>query len=72
MAPFGLQKELVDDRRRNLVAPRLRWPWPVGLEDRGPAETQPRRWRASSLLVLAYSMTMRKSPDKPRSSTSPG
>ena len=55
MTPFGLQKELVDDRRRNLAAQRYRTAWPVRLEAQRPAKIEPRRWRAFSLLVVADS-----------------
>ena len=69
MTPFGLQKELVDDRRRNLVAHRHRSARPVRWEARSPAEPETRRRRAFALLVVVYSLAIRKSPDRPRSST---
>ena len=55
MTQLGIQKELVDDRRRNLAAQRRGSPWPVRLEAQRPAQTKPRRWRAFSLLVVADS-----------------
>jgi hypothetical protein len=58
MTPFGHQKELVDDRRRNLAAQRHGSAWPVRLEAQMPAQTETRRWRAFSLLVVAFFMTI--------------
>jgi hypothetical protein len=55
MTQLSIQKELVDDRRRNLAAQRHGSPWPVRLEAQRPAQTEPRRWRAFSLLVVADS-----------------
>ena len=53
MTQFSIQKALVDDRRRNLAAQRHGSASPVRFEAQRPAQTEPRRWRAFSLLVVA-------------------
>lgn len=55
MTQLSIQKELVDDRRRNRAAQCHGSPWPVRLEAQRPAQTELRRWRAFSLLVVADS-----------------
>jgi hypothetical protein len=49
MTELGVQKELVDDRRRNLAALRHGFASPVRFETQRPAQTEPRCWRAFSL-----------------------
>ena len=58
MTQLSIQKELVDDRRRNLAAPRHGSARPDRLEAQRPAQSETRRWRAFSLLVVAYFMTI--------------
>ena len=53
MTQLSIQKELVDDRRRNLAALRHGSAPSVRFEAQRPAQTEPRRWRAFSLLVVA-------------------
>jgi len=53
MTQLSIQKELVDDRRRNLAALRHGSASSVRFEAQRPAQTEPRRWRAFSLLVVA-------------------
>lgn len=56
MTQLSIQKELVDDRRRNLPALRHRSAAsPVRFEAQRPAQTEPRHWRAFSLLAVAGS-----------------
>jgi hypothetical protein len=54
MTQLSIQKALVDDRRRHLAAQRHGSEWPVRLEARRPTQTENRRWRAFSLLVVAF------------------
>jgi hypothetical protein len=68
MTPFGLQRELVDDRRRDLVAHGHQSAWPFRMEAQSSAGPETQRWRAFSRLVVAYCLALRKSPDKSRSS----
>ncbi len=52
MTQLSIQKELVDDRRRDLAAHRHGSASPVRFEAQRPAQTEPRRWRTFSLLRL--------------------
>jgi hypothetical protein len=55
MTQLGIQKELVDDRRRNLAVLRHGSASPGRFPVQRPAQTESRRWRAFSLLVVADS-----------------
>ena len=55
MTQLSIQEELVDDRRHHLTALRHGTASPVRFEAQGPAQTEPRHWRAFSLLVVAGS-----------------
>ena len=58
MTQLSIQKALVDDRRRNLAVQRHRPASSARLETHRPNEIETRRWRAFSLLVVAYFMTI--------------
>jgi hypothetical protein len=61
MTPFGLQKELVDDRRRNLAPQNHRSAWPVRLETQGSAEIETGRRRALRPTRIRF-QSMRNGP----------
>jgi EmrB/QacA subfamily drug resistance transporter len=58
MTQLSIQKELVDDRQRNLKVQLHRPATSARLQTLRPNEFETRRWRAFSLLVVAYFMTI--------------